>query len=250
MIMILGSHHDDILYFESVMTERREETIFFDYKIQIGKIFNQEVVLVYDVYTSYESALLTNYIIEKYFVLLIFVVGKCVSLNEDILPGQIAISKRVIMGDVDQIKEANVRLGQIPRFPPNFKSEEEIMHLVATSLEKRSFSKYKLASFISANEILDKKERIKHLENDGYYYGHKNNIVFDCTSGGVCMVSYMKKVPYVAIKAVERLLDKPSTSDNYIEVLKQYASIGKAVVTCIGEISHNDVIKAGGNNNE
>ena len=65
MILILGSTHDDILYYESVMTERHEETIFGAYTIQIGKIYNQEVVLAYDIYTSYMSSLISNYIIEK-----------------------------------------------------------------------------------------------------------------------------------------------------------------------------------------
>ena len=72
MIMILGSVHDDVLYFESVMTDRREEVVMNNYKVQIGKIFNQEVLLVYDVYTSYISAMLTNYLIEKYLLFLLF----------------------------------------------------------------------------------------------------------------------------------------------------------------------------------
>ena len=42
MIVILGSTHDDILYFESVMTNRRDETLFDIYKLEYGTIFNQE----------------------------------------------------------------------------------------------------------------------------------------------------------------------------------------------------------------
>ena len=247
MIMILGSVHDDVLYFESVMTDRREEVVMGSYKVQIGKIFNQEVLLVYDIYTSYISAMLTNYLIEKYFVLLIFIVGKCISFNEDLKPGEIAVSKRVIAGDVDQIREANVRLGQIPGFPPNFKSEDEIMKLVATSIEKRSFSKYKLSSFISSNSIIDASSKVVNIETGGYMFGHKNNLVFDCTSVGVCISAYIHKVPFVAVKVVERILNTPPTTDSYIKVLQEFSSVGKAIVTCIGEISHNDVIKGGEN---
>lgn len=247
MIMILGSVHDDVLYFESVMTDRREEVVMNNYKVQIGKIFNQEVLLVYDVYTSYISAMLTNYLIEKYFVLLIFVVGKCVAFNDDFKPGEIAISKRVIAGDVDQIREANVRLGQLPGFPPNFKSEDEIMNLVASSIEKRSFSKYKIASFISSNTIIDTSNKIVNIETGGYMFGHKNNIVFDCTSVGVCISAYINKVPFVAVKVVERVLNTPANTDSYIKVLQEFSSVGKAIVACIGEISHNDVIKGGEN---
>ena len=107
MILILGSTHDDILYFESVMTESHEETIFDIYKIQVGKISNQQVILAYDIYTSYMSSLVTNYILAKYFVILVFVVGKCVTYNSDFKTGDIAVSKRVILGDVDQVLETN-----------------------------------------------------------------------------------------------------------------------------------------------
>ena len=100
MILIVGSTHDDILYFESVMTERHEETIFDIYKIQVGKISNQQVILAYDLYTSYMSLLVTNYILNKYFVILVFSVGKCVTYNNDFKCGDIAVSKRVIFGDV------------------------------------------------------------------------------------------------------------------------------------------------------
>ena len=61
MIVILGSTHDDVLYFESVMTNRRDETLFDIYKLEYGTIFNQDVVLVYDVYTSYVSGIVTDY---------------------------------------------------------------------------------------------------------------------------------------------------------------------------------------------
>ena len=46
MILIIGSHHDDILYFESVMSNKRTETVLDKYVVTIGTIFNQSVVLL------------------------------------------------------------------------------------------------------------------------------------------------------------------------------------------------------------
>ena len=86
MILILGSHHDDILYFESVMSNKRTETVLDKYKVTIGTIFNQSVVLADGVETNYLSSALTLYLIEKYFVFLVFVVGKCVAYTHDIKP--------------------------------------------------------------------------------------------------------------------------------------------------------------------
>ena len=84
MILILGSTHDDILYFESVMTNKKEEKIFDRYSLIFGTIFNQEVVVAYDLHTSYISTFITAYIIQKYFIVLVFVVGRCIAYSKKI----------------------------------------------------------------------------------------------------------------------------------------------------------------------
>ena len=76
MIMIMGSQHDDILYFESVMSNKKEEVVFGKYKVTIGTIFNQAVLLVDGIKTNYHSSALTLYLVEKYFVILVLVVGR------------------------------------------------------------------------------------------------------------------------------------------------------------------------------
>ena len=243
MIMILGSTHDDILYFESVMVNKKSEVIFGRYPAQIGTIFNQEVIIVYDLYTSYESSLIASYIIEKYYVILIFVVGKCVAFSDNLKGGDIAISRRIMVGDVDQIKEANVKLGQIPKFPHSFESDPEVIKYLTTSVEKRSFVKYDLCAFVSANVILDSQERIKHISSNGYVLGHNVNVVLDCTSGGVAIAGELHKVPVISMKVIERKIEEKYSTDTYIRVLKHYSDVGKAIVTCIGDIGRNDIIR-------
>lgn len=243
MILILGSTHDDILYYESVMANRKEEKLFGPFTAQVGTIFNQEVAIVYDIYTSYMSALITQYILDKYFVVLVFVVGKCITYSDDIKPGDIAISKRVILGDVDQVKEANVKLGQIPHLPRSLESQEEVIGYLTQSLEKRSFSRYSIATFISSNMILDKTEKIRPLVMDDFVLGHKRGIVFDCTSGGAFLASTIRNIPVVSVKVVERQIDTKADAESYINALKQYSGVGKAVVTCIGDIGRNDIMR-------
>ena len=243
MILILGSTHDDILYFESVMTNKKEEKLLNVYPLVFGSIFNQEVVIAYNIYTSYISSLITSYLIQKYFIVLVFVVGKCVSYSADVKPGDIAISKRVILGDVDQSKEANVKLGQIPHLPRSLESSDEVIGYITSALEKRSFARYSISTFISSNRILENSESIKPLMMNDFVLGHKNNIVFDCISGGVFLASTLHNIPVISIKVSEKQVDQESTAENYIAVLKQYSSVGRAVVTCIGDIGRNDIMK-------
>ena len=243
MILILGSTHDDILYFESVMTNKREEKILNTYPLVFGSIFNQEVVVAYDIYTSYISSFVTSYIMQNYFIVLVFVVGKCVSFDKDVKPGDIAISKRVILGDVDQVREANVKLGQIPHLPRSLESSDEVIGYINSALEKRSFARYSACTFISSNRILDNSEAIKPLMMNDFILGHKVNVVFDCISGGAFLAATLYNIPIVAVKVSEKQVDEQSTAENYINVLKQYSSVGRAVVTCIGDIGRNDIMK-------
>ena len=245
MILILGSTHDDILYFESVMTDRKEEDVFGLYKIQIGKIFSQEVILASDIYTSYETSILTHYLIEKYYVILVFVVGKCVSFNDDFKSGEIAIAKRVFLGDVDQIREYNSALGQIPHFPAYFQTEDEITSIIQRGLETRTFTKYHQATFISANAIFDTHNKIQGILADGQIFGKSDHIVFDCISGGVAIACNLTKVTFAVAKVIERKLDNAPNVNYYINVLNEYSNIGKAIVSCIGEIGRNEILKGG-----
>ena len=243
MILIVGSTHDDILYFESVMTHKKEEKVLNLIPVITGTIFNQEVALVYDIYTSYQSSFITSYIIQKFFVVLIFVVGKCISFSNDVPSGEIVISKRVILGDVDQVKEANVKLGQVPGLPRSLECSEEVVGYISSSLERRSFSKYEIVTIISANAIFDRQEKVAPLAMNEFVLGHKNKVVFDCTSGGAFFAATIYKIPIVTIKVVETTVGHETDSDTYINVLKQYSSVGRAVVTCIGDIGRNDIVK-------
>ena len=101
MILIIGSSHDDIIYFESIIKNKKEEIILNKFHATNGTIFNQAVMLIHDVYSSYISSSLATYLINKYFVLLIFVVGKCTSASSDVRLGDIAISRRIMFGDVN-----------------------------------------------------------------------------------------------------------------------------------------------------
>ena len=55
MFLIVGTSHDDILFYETSLKNKREEIILNRYKAQIGTINNQEVMLIHDIYTSYTN---------------------------------------------------------------------------------------------------------------------------------------------------------------------------------------------------
>ena len=246
MILIVGSQHDDILYFESIMTNKKQETILDKYTITIGTIFNQGVVLVDQVKTNYVSSALILYLIEKYFIFLIFNVGRCVAFSKDLKPLDIVVSKRVIAGDVDQINEDDVKFGQIPGFDQVFTCQDDIISYLSGAFEKRTYCTIKNANFVSTSVDYHRADQIDHLKEGEHILGFNKSVVFDSNSAGIALVSGLKKIAFVSVKIVERYIDGEKNIKTYLKALKEYVNIGIAVVTCIGDIGHNEVIAEGG----
>ena len=246
MILIIGSQHDDILYFESVMSNKRQEVVLGKYEVTIGTIFNQGVVLVDEVKTNYVSSALILYLIEKYFVFLIFNVGRCVAFTKDLKPLDIVVSKRVIAGDVDQVNEDNVKYGQIPGFDQLFVCQDDIIGYLGDAFEKRTYSTIKIGNYVSTSVDYHRADQVNHLKEGEHLLGFADNVVFDNNSAGIALAADLKKVAFVSVKVVERYIDGKKDIQTYLKALKEYTNIGKAVVTCIGDISHNEVITEGG----
>ena len=246
MILIVGSQHDDILYFESVMSNKKQELILGQYPVTIGTIFNQGVVLVDQVKTNYVSSAVVLYLIEKYFIFLIFNVGRCVAFTRDIKPLEIAISKKVVAGDVDQVDEDNVKYAQIPGFDQAFVTQDDIIGYLTDAFEKRTYSKTKVSNYISTSVDYHRSQQVDHLKECEHLLGFANNVVFDNNSAGLALAASLKKVAFISVKVVERYIDGQKDIHTYLKALKEYTNIGKAVVTCIGDIGHNEVIEGGG----
>ena len=88
MILIVGSTYDDVMYFESKLRNKSEETILGQYKLMVGTIFSQQVGVVYGGYTNYLSALIVGTILAKRSsVVLLINVGKFTTCVSDIKPG-------------------------------------------------------------------------------------------------------------------------------------------------------------------
>ena len=246
MILIVGNQHDDILYFESVMSNKKQELILGKYPVTVGTIFNQGVVLVDQIKTNYVSSALILHLIEKYFIFLIFNVGRCIAFTHDVKPSEIAISKRVVAGDVDQINEDNVKFGQIPGYEQVFVCQDDVIGYLTDAFEKRTFSTLKVANYISTSVDYHRVNQVDHLKECEHLLGFANNVVFDSNSAGLALAADLKKVPFVSVKVIERYIDGDKNINTYLKALKEYTNIGKAVVTCIGDIGHNEVITEGG----
>ncbi len=246
MILIVGNKHDDILYFRSVMINRREETLFDNYQISVGTIFNQAVALLYDVHTPSVASALTLHIIQKYGINLVFALGRAVSVSGKLKTGDIVMCPRVGFGDVDLTLEVPVRLGQAPNFPFLFQSQNDVIDFTTKALDRRIQGNYYRATLITSSSLYQRKEDLLGISNNGTPYGIEGNVVADTISGGICLACHMAHVAFAVLKVVEREVTETNDIKRYAKVLGRYSELGRAVVTCIGDIGSNTVLHSGG----
>ena len=244
MILIVGSTHDDVLYFESKLRNKTEETLLGKYPFYTGTMFSQKVGVIYGGYTNYLSTALVSTILAKNYVVLVIGVGKCTAYVDDLVAGDIIVSKQTYLAEVNQIGIENAILGQVPTCPQFYTTDPYVLSLMTDSINKiLKKSAAKTGTYISIEKIVHSKKDILSISSaNGVIFGNKDDIVIDSCTGGVALASFLNGVPYVSVEVVDGKMDEKRTVSGYVDVLKRYSDLGKAVTSFIGEISRNEVI--------
>ena len=242
MIVIVGETHDDILYFDSVLANRREETLLNRYKISLGTIFSQEVLVVHELYTSILSSAVLMSILNDYYVDLVISVGRCMIVSDEIKNGDIVVSTKIIDANVDMTMFNDVAMGQIPGFEREFTVQNDIINYLSQGLNRRTSIDYHHAIFLSTDnmskqmsDFLKERKNIFALENE--------LLVIDQNSSGVAVASYLKSVPFIVIKVAENNLSVANNLESYSMVLSRYIDLGKAVISTINDIGRSDILE-------
>ena len=241
MIAIFGSSHDDILYFENVLQNKKELTILERFPAYIGTLFNQDVLVVSDLTTSLIASLATNQILNDYAIDLVINVGRCIGTEKKSHTGDIVISTKVIDGDVDLASEHIVTRFEMPGFNKEITVQKDIIEYMEKGIKKRPFVTYHRATFVSTdNYSLD---NLTFLDkNKDYFKDEGDLLVFDHNAMGIMLSCYLKSIPALAIKVIENKFDKERNIDTYLKVLQRYIDLGKAVASTIGDVGRNDIL--------
>ena len=244
MILIVGSNHDDVIYFQSALKDAKEEIILNKYRAYVGSILNQNVMVLQDVYTSYVSSALLTHIIEKYFVLMVFCVGTCFAQNKALKVGDIAISEMATFGDIDQIRMIKgTELGQIPGYPQLFYANKELIKNMEEALNSVGSNNFILTTFMNSSYYRRDEQLIEELSLEDSIANRNKNTVVDGVTTGVALAAHLFNIPFISVKVIEGQAGQKTSIDSYMKILEQFSVIGKAVTVCIGEISRNDVLR-------
>ena len=243
MIAIVGAAHDDILYFESIMSDKRKEVIFNRYEMSIGTIFNQEVLIINGLYTSVLSSAIITQILSHYYISLVINVGKCVAISDHYKDGDIVISSKVIDVNCDLTTVQNVEMGQIPGFDRAFNVQNDIINYMKSGFNKRTYAFSNVGVFLSSDNLAN--QTVSFLKERKSIFGEKESLVLDSNSTGIALACKLFDVPFICVKVIERSFEETSDIETYLKVLDCYINLGKAVVSTVGDIGRKDILKGG-----
>ena len=241
MILILGSVYDDVLYFDTQLKKRREETFKDHFKIIFGELYGQNVVLAYNIFTNYMSSVVTTYLISKYDVIAVINVGS-VRCLDDFKEGDIVYSETLFLGDADVSVFEKVKKGQVPTYPQIFSGNSYFNNLITVYSSKFIISNVKKGNYISLNREIVSIDQLNQIKNENVILGVSKDFIFDSTFGGVALSSATFDVPFVCLKVViSKIKDKVTTLER-IRCIKEYANVGKIISAIILEIGRKDTL--------
>ena len=241
MILILGSVYDDVLYFDTQLKKRREETFKDHFKIIFGELYGQNVVLAYNIFTNYMSSVVTTYLISKYDVIAVINVGS-VRCLDDFKEGDIVYSETLFLGDADVSVFEKVKKGQVPTYPQIFSGNSYFNNLINVYSSKFIISNVKKGNYISLNREIVSIDQLNQIKNENVILGVSKDFIFDSTFGGVALSSATFDVPFVCLQVViSKIKDKVTTLER-IRCIKEYANVGKIISAIILEIGRKDTL--------
>ena len=242
MIVIVGDRHDDVLYYETVLANRRDHIILNRFKISVGTIFSLGVIVIRDLSTSVLTSAVLSHIFDNYDVDLVIGVGKCLGISERLKHGDIALSNNVIDANVDLSIFKDVGMAQIPGFSRDFLVQDDIFKYLADNIEKRPNIDYFRTTYLSTDNLSS--DMINFLiKNKTMFAKNDERFVIDHNSSGIAVACSLKDIPFIIAKVVETDLDKNKNLATYSKVLTRYIDLGKGVISTINDIGRSDILE-------
>jgi len=244
MILLIGNNRDDLLYFETIISNKKTEYVLDKYPVTIGTISNQAVILISNIYTNILSSLIVSHLIEKYYVLFVIKVSREFTLSKTFKNGDVVVSKKVKSLDVDITDLQGTVLGQIPGFEDVYDTNNEICTTLIEQFTKRTPVIVKDSIVYSSNVHYIEPSQLSQFVYDGKIMGDSvDGIVFDSEAFGIATACALYQIPFVSLGVIINHIGEEFDTDDYVNVLRKYTYVGKAVVSAIGEIGSNEVLR-------
>ncbi len=242
MIVIVGDTHDDVLYFDTVLLNKKREIMLDRFNVSVGTIFSQDVLVIRDMVTNVLTSSVITHIIDTRIVDLVICVGKCIAVSDNLKGGDIALSSNIIDANVDLSIFKDVGMAEIPGFSREFSVQEDIKGYLAENLMKRPKVDLHRVNYLSTDNMSN--DMIKFLkEHKTMFSSSDEQFVIDHNSAGVALACTLHGVPFISAKVVDHNIDHSNNLKTYTNFLSRYIDLGKVVIDTTNNIGRSDILE-------
>jgi len=243
MILIVGQSHDDVLYYENILRNKKSiNSLFRTFPCVTGHIFNQEVTIIYNVVTSYVSGIVISTAIQQFKPNCVIYVGKCKAITKSINVGDIILANNIVPIDIDQCEYFDVKVGEIPVIQNDFHVDQIVLELLRKTCETTLTKDFHTCTLLCANKIYANENELEMYGHDDSFFGRRSRYVLDSDCISALLACKFHDIPFVTIKVVDSRLGEVTGVENFVKTLGAYAKVGKTVASFIGELGRRDLL--------
>jgi len=241
MILIVGTNDDVLIYLRNILRYSNVDTMPHDVKVNVGKIYGQDVAVANIGLSNYRTEIVTAALINKYNPYIVISLSDVMKLTDGIKLGDCFLGTKIGMVDTDQIERLpSQKLNCIPGFPRFFSTSATLVGLFNDCAAQVNILNEKDGTILSSNTFANKSDRLNFDVKD-YEAQRHEDIVFDSDIGGVAIACHYLDIPLFPLTCVTHEVDnKQSFIERNRLLLRTAMDLGKIVVSFIVSISSNE----------
>lgn len=195
IIGIIGAMDEEVaILINEINLTRKENKASMEF--YLGKLWNQEVVVVRSGIGKVNSAICAQILIDDFNVDYVINVGIAGGIGIEINPGDVVIADNLIQHDIDTSVFGD-RIGQVPRLNTfDFKCSEELINKAKKGSQKLPQIKSFIGRIVTGDQFIADVEKIKWLKEEFNAYA------CEMEGGSIAQVCYLNNIPFVVIRSI------------------------------------------------
>lgn len=212
-IGIIGAMVKEVEIIKHKLVDRTDIAIA-GYEFSMGKIYNNDIVLLLSGVGKVNAAISTTLLNHCYKCDYIINIGSAGSFSSNLQIGDVVISNEIRNHDVD-VTAFGYEFGQIPKMPPYFSSDTELSKLVYSA--SHLISPYRIINglIVSGDSFMNDINKISNIKSK-----FKDILAAEMEACAIAQVCYQFKTPFIIIRAISDHVgnDAPINHDIYLEL--------------------------------
>lgn len=216
-IAIIGAMEEEVELIKSNLADSHIEE-YNNYKFYIGKYKNLELIVVVSKIGKVAAGMLCGTLFSNFENIdKVINVGVSGGVAGFVTEGEVVVSEKLSYADVD-VTAFEYKYGQMAGLPLFYEGDKQMLDLIKSNCYR--------GAILTGDSFQTDKEATNSIINN--YFSNEKVMCFDMESTAFAQCAYMRKVPFIAIRAISDVIgyndDQKNRYDNSLEMACEKAN--------------------------